>query len=426
MKNIEEAGFLPIKKTDNQITAFEFYKNRWQWFVEEYISLSLEIPDDYLLEFNMLSQMFNVKNESIAEKINKYRVSVSDEVPMPEIVLSVLNADGSKRMLMTKQNISCITAQAKVGKTYLLKLIIASLLNKGIFQNKLIGEINHQSKILYIDTEQSKYHVKLGLAQIWQILQINAKEMKRLETFQFDAVTTQERKDFTKYLIYNNNFDVVIIDGISDLALDTNNLQESDELVRDLRVWATEKNCHIINVIHLNPSEQSTKMKGHLGTKLTDKSEIVIGVSVDKENENNRIVQSLATRNKKSDPFEFSILENGLPKINDEVVPMHKITGKKPAKADRSDMDIYRMLCNIYAQSNDNSFMYGKLKTAICLQYEIDFGQSIGDGIARKILEKSLLKSWILKSDEPKFARYFLGEFSSVNSYNFDKNDVEF
>jgi len=118
-------------------------------------------------------------------------------------------------------------------------------------------------------------------------------ELKRMDVYQFDAVSTTQRLEYVKWLIYNTNPDFVVLDGISDLALDTNNLKEADELVTNLRIWATENNCHILNVIHQNPNDLQTKMKGHLGTKLQDKSEIVIGVSIDKENESNTIINIL-------------------------------------------------------------------------------------------------------------------------------------
>ena len=154
-------------------------------------------------------------------------------------------------------------------------------------------------------------------------------ELNKMNVYQFDAVSTSKRLEYVQWLIYNTKPDFVVLDGISDLALDTNNLKEADELVTNLRIWATENNCHILNVIHQNPNDIQTKMKGHLGLKLQDKSEIVIGVSVDKENENNRIVQSLASRNCKPEPFEFTISENGLPIINEFEVSQAKISGKK-------------------------------------------------------------------------------------------------
>src|SRR5690606_9892131 len=195
-------------------------------------------------------------------------------VPMPEIVLSFCDVNGyNKRMVMTRENISCVTAQAKVGKTFLIKLIVSAVLKKETFQNRLLSELPEgRDKILYIDTEQSKYHVRLALSHIKELIGEDSDHLlNRIDVYQFDAISTPQRYEYVKWLIYNKKPDFVIIDGISDLSLNTNDLKESDELVTNLRIWATENNCHICNVIHQNPNDIQTKMKGHLGTKLQDK-----------------------------------------------------------------------------------------------------------------------------------------------------------
>ena len=350
--------------------------------------------------------------------IEKFRVKITDEIPMPEIVLSICDVSGqNKRMVMTRENISCVTAQAKVGKTFLIKLILSAILKRGLFQNRLLSELpTGKDKILYIDTEQSKYHVKLGLMQIKNMLgKENEKELDRMEVYQFDAVSTLTRLEFVKYLIYQNKPDFVVLDGISDLSLDTNNLKEADELVTNLRIWATENNCHICNVIHQNPNDLQTKMKGHLGTKLQDKSEIVIGVSIDKENDRNRIVQSLASRNRKPDPFEFSILEDGMPEIQEQEVSTFQLTGKKTPKTDKPDYQLYQILTAAFSKVNGEvkSYRYGEIVQQIVLEFEKQFKENIGDNMSKKLLTKFIDNKWILKSGEAGQSRYFLGEYEN-------------
>ena len=351
-------------------------------------------------------------------QIEKFKVKITDEIPMPEIVLSICDVNGeNKRMVMTRENISCVTAQAKVGKTFLIKLILSAILKRGIFQNRLLSELpKGKDKILYIDTEQSKYHVKLGLMQIKKMLGSDGeKELDRMDVYQFDAVSTPTRLEYVKHLIYLNKPDFVVLDGISDLALDTNNLKEADELVTNLRIWATENNCHICNVIHQNPNDIQTKMKGHLGTKLQDKSEIVIGVSIDKENDCNRIVQSLASRNRKPDAFQFSILEDGMPEIQNEDVSIFKMTGKKAPKMDKPDYQLFQILTAAFSKVSGEvkSYRYGEMVQQICLEFEKQFKENIGDNMAKKLLTKFIDNKWILKSGDAGQSRYFLGEFEN-------------
>jgi hypothetical protein len=397
------------------------YKNRYDFFVNEFLKYNSEIPEDLKPEYDLLFKMFGEaeQNKDIRSILNKYIVKAGASVPMPEIVLSFCDVDGNnKRMVMTRKNISCVTAQAKVGKTFLVKLILSTVIKKGVFQNRLHSELPQgRDKILYIDTEQSEFHVVLGLNQIKEMLTEEfEQELNRVSVYQFDAVSTLNRLEYVKWLIYNENPDFVVLDGISDLALDTNNLKEADELVTNLRIWATENDCHILNVIHQNPNDIQTKMKGHLGTKLQDKSEIVIGVSIDKENDTNRIVQSLASRNRKPDPFEFAIQENGIPVINEYEVSLAKLNGKKQPKTEKPDYQLFEILTTVFSKKigEINYYRYTELSDQIILEYEKKFNDNLGLNNAKKLLTKFIDNKWIIKGGDKGFSLYYLGEFSSA------------
>jgi len=436
MDNILDAGFTQSENNNNGFIQPD-YKTRYEWFVNEFVAYNIEIPDELKMEYNALFLLFGNEdlNKSMLERVGKFKVSISDEVPMPDIVLSFCDINGqNKRMVMTRQNISCITAQAKVGKTFLVKLIVGAILQKGLFQNRLLSELpDGKDRILYIDTEQSKYHVKLGLNQIYQMLGDEYKDQfSRLDVYQFDSVSTMDRLEFVKWLIYNNNYDVVVLDGVADLSLDTNNLKEADELVTNLRIWATEKDLHIINVIHLNPAENNEKMKGHLGTKLRDKSEIVVGVSIDKENDSNRIVQSLASRNRKPDPFQFTISENGMPSIEENEVPVFKINGKKPNKTEKPDYELYQLLTSFFSKNTQKlGYRYGEITQGLQIEYKKKYSDDIGDNLVKKLIAILVDKGFLLKSGETGFSQYFLGEYK-INTkientdYEIEDNDTPF
>lgn len=352
--------------------------------------------------------------------INKFKIDINEEIPLPEIILSICDPNGdNKRMVMTRQNISCVTAQAKVGKTFLIKLIISACLKKSVFQNRLHSEMpKDRDKILYIDTEQSKYHVQLGLKQMRDLVNENATDennnfnavSSRIDVYQFDAVGTDMRYNYVRELIYSKKYSLVIIDGISDLSIDTNDLKLADKLVTDLRIWATECDLHILNVIHLNPGDLSHKMKGHLGTKLADKSETVLGVSIDKDNANLRLVQSLATRNRKPDSFAFEILDNGNPNIVD--YDFTELGAKSKREPTKTRKDLLReksneILLDVYANADELGFMYADLCDRIRRSVLKVTQKSIGAVYAKEFLKECIEKSFIIV--ETKNRRYFLG-----------------
>lgn len=346
--------------------------------------------------------------------IEKFKIDINEKIPLPEIILSICDPNGeNKRMAMTRQNISCVTAQAKVGKSFLIKLIVSACLKKQTFQNRLFSEMpNGRDKILYIDTEQSKYHVQLGLKQIRDIVGTNFNSISQnIDVYQFDAVGTDNRFNYVRELIYTKKYSFVIIDGIADLSVDTNDLKLADKLVTELRIWATECDLHILNVIHLNPGDLSHKMKGHLGTKLADKSEIVLGVSIDKENQNTRLVQSLATRNRKPDPFAFEITEDGNPMIVDyefkENISKRK---KEPVETKKDLLSKYsnEIVIDVFNDLENLGTSYSDICDRIKRSFLKITTQVLGDRYAKDFLKESIETSKIFY--EPAQKKYFLGE----------------
>jgi hypothetical protein len=274
------------------------------------------------------------------QEILKHRVLPSDEIPKPECVLYFHD-----QMVMTRKNISCITGKAKVGKTFLMTLLNETILMKGDFHNTLKSFLpKGKDKIIYIDTEQSDYHILLILKRIKDV--VSDEKIENLYMFNFDAIDIEKRKEYTRELIYAiDGVGLVVIDGIADLIYDPNDIRESSQMVSDLRKWSVEKDLHIVNVIHQNPSENQ-KMRGHLGTILTNKSETVIQISSSKENESVKLVETLATRNKKPNNWSFEII-NGIPEIMQECYEEPKI-GRKKAK-ELNDIERYSLLNLVFS-----------------------------------------------------------------------------
>ena len=63
-----------------------------------------------------------------------------------------------------------------------------------------------------------------------------------------------------------------------------------------------DKNCHITTVLHQNPKDR--KVRGHIGTELTNKSEAVISVTKEK---GESIVRCEQIRGREFKPFKFGI-----------------------------------------------------------------------------------------------------------------------
>jgi len=351
-------------------------------------------------------QEIALDNEKVVEKkmqlsdILKYRVLPSEEVPKPDAVLFFNN-----QMVMSRQNISCVTGKAKVGKTFLMTLINESILHKGEFQGVLSSYLpKGKDKVIYIDTEQSKYHISLVLQRIKAV--INDEKIENVLMFNFDALSTEKRRNSVETLIYEmEGIGVVIIDGVADLIYDTNDIRESANMVDDLRKWATERDLHIVNVLHQNPS-QSEKMRGHLGTILTNKSETVIQISSSKEDERVKLVETLATRNKKPDNWSFEIID-GTPQIMDITYEEPK-AGRKVQKV-LKNFEKYGILLDIFTGPyKGNGIGYSVLMERIKEIHVEKFG-TIGDVKVKELIKYCKEMTWIVQDGSR--GNYFIHDF---------------
>lgn len=341
-----------------------------------------------------------VENKMSLSEILKYRILPTDEIPKPDAVLFF-----NGQMVMSRQNISSVTGKAKVGKTFLMTLINEAMLQKGEFQGVLASYLpKGKDKIIYIDTEQSKYHISLILQRIKAV--ISNEKLENVLMFNFDALSTEKRRNNTETLLYSmDDIGVVIIDGIADLVYDTNDIRESSNMVDDLRKWATERDIHIINVLHQNPS-QSEKMRGHLGTILTNKSETVIQISSSKEDEAVKLVETLATRNKKPDNWSFEII-NGMPEIQNECYQEPKAGRKIQKKI--TDIDRYTILNEIFVGNfAKHGIGYAILTERIKEIYTEKHG-AIGVSYLKDFIKYCKEMNWIVQDGAR--ANYFIHEF---------------
>ena len=343
----------------------------------------------------------DVKKKVSLLDIEKYRIRHTDEIQLPDTVLSF-----GGQVVSTRKNIFGITGKAKVGKSFLMTLINGAVLKKG--ETGVLASYLPKGKdrILYIDTEQSDYHVSLVVKRIKDIAEEN--RMDNLLMYAFDSVPTQSRYDYTEFLIENTpNIGLVIIDGIADLVKTVNDEIIACDMVDTLRRWATVNDIAIGYVLHQNPSDNA-KMRGHLGTVLMNKSETVIQISSSKEDESVKLVETTQTRNKKPDNWSFEILD-GTPVIMDECYTEPKI-GRKPQPT-LKNYEKYNILLEVFASvpsAKTNGIGYTVL-TEMVQENHIEKHGPMGTSKAKEIMKYFKEMKWI-SNDVPR-GNYFLLDF---------------
>ena len=213
----------------------------------------------------------------------------------------------------TDGNFSFVQAHPKVGKSFFVSLLVSAYQGgSNEFTGKLKGHRNGR-KIIHFDTEQGKFHCQKVFRR--PVIMNGLSEDENYHTYALRAMSYKDRIGFIDYILNSKfkgeNVGLVIIDGISDLVSDVNNISESNEVTQQLMTWTTELNCHITTIIHTNFG--SDKPTGHLGSFLEKKAETQIKLEKNHINKGCVIVECKRSRNRSFDTFSFTITDKGLP-----------------------------------------------------------------------------------------------------------------
>jgi hypothetical protein len=265
--------------------------------------------------------------------LDKYLINLSEEISDPLPLVKFGN-----NPVFTRGNISCISGKAKSRKTFLISLLTAQIL-----------EDDTKYKVLIFDTEMARYHTAKIAKRIHRLLEWDEnKNNDRLKIYTLREASTKERESAVFQSIETYRPDLIFIDGIRDLAMDFNNIQESSELVGKLMKYSSLYDCHICSVLHEN--KVSDTLRGHLGTEVVNKSETVISVSC---SGNISAVSPKFCRNIPFDEFCFTINDSGLPEYCDpEMKPKNEdklkelFAGLLPAMVSLSFADLRTKVIN--------------------------------------------------------------------------------
>lgn len=232
-----------------------------------------------------------------------YLIDLSKKYEEPQFTIS-FNGVGS----MPKGDIQAIKAKSKNGKSFLCSIFMASILGC-----KTFGLESKEEKpgVLYFDTEQNerntavlarRVHTLLGWPTDRNHTGFNAYTLRTME----EGARIQFIESKIKEVRPTN----VFIDGIADLILNFNDVEESNLLMERLLTISSTFDCSVCCVLHTNKAKDDNGMKGHLGTFLLQKSSDVFEV---KKADGSFTVTETDCRNVQIADFSFSIDGHGIP-----------------------------------------------------------------------------------------------------------------
>ncbi len=330
---------------------------------------------------------------SLAEKL---KVDVKQKLQPPQIAWQLKNLKSpGYGILGTLGNFSLIIGKAKSRKSFFINIAVSAAVSQDLILGRYMSYLpEKKQEVLYFDTEQGKYHVQQAYKRICK--QTKIENPQNLQVYCLRALRPSVRLEVIEAVIYNNaNIGFVVIDGIRDLVTSINDEEQATVVSSKLLKWTEEKNIHIITVLHQNKSDNNAR--GHLGTELMNKSEIVLSVTKQKGNEDISIVQPEQCRNKEPETFAFQIID-GLPVLVENYVEMavpkrhsHKLLGLK-------DQEKHKLLKDVFSVSD--SFMHGKLKEQIKLSHDKLFNENMGNNDITKFISESKSIGWLIQKRE--------------------------
>jgi len=213
--------------------------------------------------------------------------------------------------LCTYGNLSVISAPPKTKKTFFISLLASVFLSgKNVYGGGIKGHRDN-GDIIHFDTEQGTWHCQNVFKRVFD-MDSNI-DKNKYHTFGLRTTSTNDRLKFIEYYLKYKikGKSLVIIDGVVDLCMDFNNIEQSNYVVQELMRISTQYNCHILSVIHQNYG--SDKMSGHLGSYLAKKVETHIELIANTVNKEWVTVKCKLSRGYPFETFSFTVNDYGLP-----------------------------------------------------------------------------------------------------------------
>lgn len=256
---------------------------------------------------DIMSPVPNAADEAktkLLEHLQGNLMNLAQDYPNPRFLISKGGVG-----TLSRGDLQAIKAKSKNGKSQLVAIFAAVAL--GAKFDDWAAEEEGLNVVLF-DTEQNPRNVGKSGQKVHRLLNWDVKTNNpRFKCYALRAdEVTQRRQEIVAY-IREYKPDLAIIDGIADLTLDFNNIEESQSVIGELMQVSAEVQCAILFVLHENKGKDDTNMKGHLGTMAVQKCSDVFRVT---KTGSTFKVEQTESRNAPVDAFSFTLDENGTPK----------------------------------------------------------------------------------------------------------------
>ena len=320
------------------------------------------------------------KPDPMAEIVSGLKLDIYAELPSPPTVIRI-----NGETYGTLGNFSLVIGKAKSRKTFFVTMLGSSA-TANMQDGTITAELPpHKRRVVYIDTEQSKFHALKVASRIRRLSGIDRPE--NLDVYYLRDTPYKTRIEVVEYVIQNTpDAGLVIIDGIKDLVADINSGPEATETADRLLKWTTQHNIHIVVLLHQNKGDMNAR--GHLGTELINKAETTVSITRESDNKEVSRVEAEYTRDKEFSPFAFLINDVGLPEIVEGWKKKDE-NKRRTEKVSPGELDNYKhfeLLQYIQRKIGDGQPKHREIINQIKLAFQAATDRTIGDNKALEYL----------------------------------------
>ena len=342
------------------------------------------------LEVSMLEKD-DFSDEELESYLSKGEIKATDKVTIPPKILFVGDCT-----IATFGNFSASTGKAKSKKTFNISAMVAAAVTNTTVLNYRACLPEGKRKILYFDTEQSKYHCHNVLERIYRLSGLSVKkDDPRLLFWGLREYTPKLRIALIDYALRKHQeVGLVIIDGLRDLMYDINNGKEATDVMTVLMAWTSVYDLHIHTVLHLNKNDNNPR--GHIGTELENKAETVLIISKNLQNNSISEVRPMHMKDKEFSTFAFHIDDNKLPVLDNGISVT--VVKRREKSLVSLDNEVHQEILSKAFKKNSPT-RYSDLVEMVSLAYE-DAGYKRGTNGIKDLLKLLSGKGIIVKQGD--------------------------
>lgn len=246
------------------------------------------------------------------EKLNS-RKFVNGFKPQEEKILFTIEG----KNIGTSQSFVTFQGLPKAGKSTFITSIIASAFTTWDIFNCKLNFPKDRKRLCYIDTESSDYDYYRVLERI-RLQIITDLLPHNFDSFLFREDNANDIKlMIEQYLEENRDCSIIVIDGVLDLIANFNDVEQSFYLVQWLKKITKKYDLLVLLVLHLGKKDQNSI--GHIGSYLDRKSQSVLRIEKNKQNNTLDLVPQFLRSTEDFNPISIQYQGGNWNQVNNDM-----------------------------------------------------------------------------------------------------------